>query len=313
MWCGAQALFTPGGARIERDQFPCARALREGSDFMQAEVAVQRPDGTRRRVSVHPELAFGDYGEVIGVVCVMVDVTDFRRVESQLEWVDKSKQALLSMLSHELRNPLSPMLSMAQALRRDPSAARALKTAEVVERQVTLLGAFLSDVLDASGAARDHAPRAQAMAGLNETLALAGEIAAPLMAAKGQRLCVQGAPAGAAIVCDLPRLALAIGNLLLNAAEFSPEQAEIDLRARVNDLVVEIEVEDHGIGIERGRLPGIFQPHAQAADGGAPSGLGLSIAKAICLEHGGAMRAESNGVGAGSRFVMVMPIALARP
>ena len=113
---------------------------------------------------------------------------------------------------------------------------------------------------------------------------------------------------------DTTRLTQVVGNLLHNAAKFTPRGGEVVLSLAVVDGSAEIRVRDTGAGIEAGLLPTVFDAFTQGtrtlarSEGGL--GLGLAMVKGIAELHGGSVRAQSAGIGRGAEFVVRLPLAI---
>ena len=133
-WSGAQAMFDLEGAPLQRSNYPAARAVAGGRELDCVELLLQRPDGTRRRVETHPKLARGPDGAIAGALCVLVDNTERQRLADELKRADDDRNAFLSLLAHELRNPLAPILCAAGTMKRVSSDAQIVRMADVVER-----------------------------------------------------------------------------------------------------------------------------------------------------------------------------------
>ena len=115
---------------------------------------------------------------------------------------------------------------------------------------------------------------------------------------------------------DLKRLHQMLGNVVSNAIKFTPEGGRVEVCCAVEGGVITIEVRDTGVGIGRDFLPYVFERFRQADSrstrrhGGL--GLGLAIARHLAEQHGGEIRAESEGTGRGTRVVLRLPAASSR-
>lgn len=111
---------------------------------------------------------------------------------------------------------------------------------------------------------------------------------------------------------DPDRLTQVAANLLANACKFTPEGGEVDLRLECSGGEVVLRVSDTGAGIPPGELTRIFQTFVQLAAHSGPKtglGLGLPLVAELVRLHGGRVRAESDGVGRGSEFIVNLPLA----
>lgn len=316
-WSGAHAMFDLDGIPLARSNYPAARAVACGQEVDGVESWLERPDGSRRQVETHPKLARGPDGAIAGALCVLVDNTERQRLAEELQRADDDRNAFLSLLAHELRNPLSPILCAAGAMKQVSSDARIVKMADVVERQVKLLSRFVGDLLDATNLAEDGIALRMAPVSLAKVIDTALDALSANAQARGQQVDVDFEARDRTVVCDAERVSQALANVLLNASEFTEAGGRIVFRVRVDGALVEAEVEDNGIGIPRDKLDEIFKPYAQFATHKerfrSGVGLGLAIAKDICEKHGGLITATSEGAGLGSRFRIILPIVQSEP
>ncbi|WBS00114.1 PAS domain-containing sensor histidine kinase [Pseudoduganella sp. SL102] len=313
LWSGFAALRRPDGTPVAPSDSPAAVAA-SGALLFPEEMLVKSLDGQSRHVVFHARPLLDGQGRPGGSLCVLTDVSERRRLEDKAKAAEEDRSVFLSMLGHELRNPLAPIMSAATAMRAlsaDPSISR---MAEVVERQAHQLSRFIADLLHAARLDGPAAvPIAQRDTDVGEVLDRAVDIASASMRARGQSLCVDAANRSVGLRCDPERIAQALGNALLNASDYSPAGASIGLRASVGGGLLEASVSDEGMGIEPGHLGEIFEPFKRfAAAPNKPTpgaGLGLSIAKSVAEAHGGAVFVRSAGPGLGTTVTFALPIA----
>ena len=245
-----------------------------------------------------------------------------RRLAQQrgaLERADKAKEELLSMLAHELRNPLGTISNALQVLRlrsesEDETWKRAIETAE---RQVLHQALLVDDLLEASRVTRGQIE-------LNcEELDLVCLVRETV---EGYREVLRGA--GLTVDLDLPqeplcvrgdhmRLSQALSNLLHNATKFSEPGGRISVRAgRTAGRRAEVAVRDNGKGIPPEVLPHVFEIFSQAdhsldrVQGGL--GVGLAVVRGLVEMHGGEVQAHSEGEGQGAELTMTLPLLAER-
>jgi signal transduction histidine kinase len=249
------------------------------------------------------------------------DVTERRRAEesvreanARLVEADRRKDEFLGMLSHELRNPLAPIRNALFVLGRvDPGAPQARRALEIATRQIGHLTRLVDDLLDVTRIARGKIRLRHAEVDLAAVARRAADDHRALMAERGLELAVRVTEGPLVIVGDETRLAQVLGNLLHNAAKFTPAGGRVTLTARDGAGIAEVLVEDTGAGIEPALLAALFSPFTQGqqtlarTEGGL--GLGLALVKAIVTLHGGEVRARSDGVGRGAEFVVTLPLA----
>ncbi|MGF6272907.1 signal transduction histidine kinase/CheY-like chemotaxis protein [Massilia sp. UYP11] len=221
---------------------------------------------------------------------------------AQARQAGQSKDAFLAMLGHELRNPLSPILTSLDLmdLRNEPGSQR---ERAVMRRQVTHLRRLVDDLLDVSRIASGK------LAIDTRPLNLAELARHAVAALPGEPITLE-APAQVWVIGDETRLAQVLGNLLSNAARFGSSDTRVTLAARDGEAV--LSVSDNGTGMAPELLARVFEPFYQAPQtlarrtGGL--GLGLAIVREIAHLHGGRVVAYSAGPGAGSRFEVSLPL-----
>lgn len=233
---------------------------------------------------------------------------------SQAERAVRAKDEFLAMLGHELRNPLSPMMTAVQLLRLKGLVGR---EHEIIERQVVNLTRLVDDLLDVSRLTSGKIALRKEIVEVADAATRAIEMVSPLLEQKRQGLAVNIPPRGLLVDADPIRLSQVLANLLTNAAKYSDDEARITLDAVGEGATVRIHVRDQGIGIPPEMLDKVFdlfEQQYQAIDrsqGGL--GLGLAIARSLITLHGGTIRAVSAGTGRGSEFIVELPRAIGRP
>jgi signal transduction histidine kinase len=222
--------------------------------------------------------------------------------------------ATLGVLTHELMSPLNAILGWAVLLRRQGRAAELVAHGlEVIERNARRQIHVTSDLLDALRIASGRMEIVLQAVALSDVITAAIDAFSDLAEAKGIPL-TEVAPCVETVVQGDPaRLQQALMNVLSNAIKFTPRGGRVDVRVLLRGSVVEIVVQDTGIGIAGEVLPHVFDAFQQAetstvrAHGGL--GLGLTIAKHLVELHGGTLRAESAGEMKGAVFTIALPCA----
>jgi signal transduction histidine kinase/ActR/RegA family two-component response regulator len=231
----------------------------------------------------------------------------------EAEDASRVKDEFLAMLGHEMRNPLSPIVTALHILRMQGTRSKEL---EVIERQVEHLTRLVDDLLDVSRVARGKIELSKRHVEVSTILLQACEMATPLLDQKQQVLHLDVPETGLVLHADPARLAQVFSNLLTNAARYSPAEGHVWLSARRDDDEVVVRVRDQGIGIEREMLDSIFKRFVQAkqdtdrSSGGL--GLGLAIVQNLVELHDGTVRAASEGKGLGSEFTVRLPASVRR-
>lgn len=226
---------------------------------------------------------------------------------------DRRKDEFLAMLGHELRNPLSPIVT-ALALMDQKSADALEKERDVIRRQVQHLTRLVDDLLDVSRITGGKIQLSRQVLEIGTVLTKAIETVSPLLEHRSQRLALDVPRTGLLIDADATRLAQVFQNLLTNAAKYSDPGSMISVRARADADRVIVEVQDRGLGIAPELMPRLFDLFVQGertierSQGGL--GIGLTIAKRLCELHGGTIGAASEGLGRGSTFSVTLPRAV---
>jgi len=253
-------------------------------------------------------------GEVYRVARITSDISARKEMEALLRVADANKNQFLATLAHELRNPLSPIRNAAALLgiAGENASERQARAREVILRQVDHLAHLVDDLLDVARISEGKIVLRREEVNLGAVIAQAIETAGPLIAAREHHLEVQQLDVQIWVAGDPVRLAQSMGNLLHNAAKFTPKGGQIRLEVKVDGDHVHIAVIDNGIGIDADSLPRIFGMFAQAAvpPDRAPEGLGigLSLVSRLLEMHGGQLHAESPGIGMGSTFTVELPV-----
>jgi len=257
-------------------------------------------------------------GRVERWVGTCTDVEEQKRAEVALLETDRRKDEFLTVLAHELRNPLAPLRSSLDILLRrgvDPSLSAHL--CEVMDRQVRQLMRLVDDLLDVSRATQGKIALQMKPVRLQEVIATAVETARPLIELRRHALEVAVDRDVPAVLGDAARLAQVLGNLLNNAAKYTEVGGHIRIEALRSGAQAEVRVEDDGVGIGADALPRIFDLFRQETRsldrsmGGL--GVGLTLARRLLQLHGGAVEAFSAGPGRGSRFTVRLPALAAEP
>jgi signal transduction histidine kinase len=234
-----------------------------------------------------------------------------RIAREQAEAGSRAKDEFLAVLGHELRNPLSPILTALELmkLRGDGHVTR---EHAVIERQTRHLIRLVDDLLDVSRVTRGVLELRKKRVDLRDVLAKATDIASPLLEMRRHAFEVQ-APARGALLLDADevRLAQVIANLLTNSAKYTPPGGHVSLRAFRAGSELVLEVRDDGQGIAPELLPRIFDLFVQGRQsldrGTGGLGIGLALVKSLVQLHGGTVTAQSNGPGRGSSFTVRLP------
>ena len=295
--------------------------IRRGEVVDQYETMRQHKDGSLLDISLTVSPLRDAAGRIIGASEIARDITERKRLSNELRQrnadlleSDRRKDEFLAMLSHELRNPLAPILNAVQLLRlqRDESEHQQ-RARTIIERQVGQLARLVDNLLEVSriSTGRIHLQRAQL--DMRAIVECSVETVHPLIEQRRHALAVRLPPSPIWIDGDSTRLEQVVVNLLNNAAKYTDEGGHIwlDLQQEGNEAV--LQVRDSGVGISPELLPHIFDLFTQAERSLARSqgglGIGLCLVQRLVEMHGGKV-AASSALGQGSEFVVRLPVVL---
>ncbi len=271
-----------------------------------------RRDGTTVWVHKFVALLNDAAGRPANLMALVTDVTGPRHLREAQHEAMRQKDAFIAVLAHELRNPLAPIRTAVALLNRLGPPEPALEHARaVIDRQVVHMSRLVDDLLDISRLSRGELRLQRGPTRLAAVIETALEQAQPLVAQQRQHVRVEGLHESIEIDADAVRLTQVVGNLLNNAAKYSPPDTEIRLSLSRDGNEVVIRVCDRGIGIPAEQLDRVFDLFAQTdtarALGRGGLGIGLALARQLVVLHGGAIAASSQGPGLGSEFIVRLP------
>lgn len=301
--------YPPESADIGLPQQHIALAAQNGS--VETEGWLIRKNGTRFWADMTISALHDRDRRLRGFATITRDLTERNRVAA-LEQSHESAYIFLAMLSHELRNPLAPLMTSVDILRmRNISDPVVQQTSDVIARQVQHLTRLVDDLMDVSRITSGRIALSNALIDIAVPVARAIELSRTLIDTKSHSLHLSLPEHPVMISGDLTRLTQVMVNLLNNAAKYTPQGGRIDLTVGVENGSVVIRVRDTGGGMPRELLPRVFDLFTQGqrsldrAEGGL--GVGLTLVQKIIALHGGTVTAHSEGVGRGSEFVIRLP------
>ena len=286
---------------------------------------LRRHDGQYRWIFDQGVPRFSSSGKFLGYIGSCVDITERKQAEAAREKLaeeqaaralaeaaSRSKDEFLALVSHELRSPLSAILSYAHLLRVGPVDIDAINRAvTVIERNAKAQIQIIEDLLDSARITTGKLRIEPALIKLVPVLQAAVDTVRPAASAKGVTLVLDCEPKPTEALGDPARLQQIVSNLLTNAIKFTPEGGRVSLAMKHDADQIRIIVSDTGEGIEPGFLPFVFQRFSQADTSSARRfgglGLGLSLVKDLVELHGGTISAQSEGVGRGATFTVTFP------
>ncbi len=265
-------------------------------------------------------------GDLLVAQCNVRDISERIRMEKRISQqaealADESrrKDEFLAMLSHELRNPLAPIRSAVHLLKMHERGSENLiqkQAREIIERQVTNLTKLVSDLLEVSRVVSGRIRLNLQVLDLKQIVEHALQTATPLFEQRKHKVSLKICSESVWVQADPTRMEEILVNLLNNAAKYTPDGGEIELRCEhlrgENHALVR--VRDNGVGLDEKMLEGgrIFDLFTQAdrsldrAAGGL--GIGLSLVHRLVALHCGTVEARSDGQGKGSEFIVRLPL-----
>jgi len=251
------------------------------------------------------------------VVGILTDITARKTAEQALQEAEVRKNNFLTMLAHELRNPLAPIKAASLLVQRltPEHEAKVHSAAQMIERQSAHLSILVEQLLEVTRISTGHIDLSRAVVDLSILLTEVVESMALLVDNRRQTLALSLPSEPLWVDLDAVRMTQVVSNLIDNASRYTADGGHITLTALAGDSHCEVCVADNGQGVPPELLPHIFDPFIQgkvsAARTNAGLGIGLSIVQQLVNLHGGSVRGESAGAGHGSQFVVTLPLAAA--
>jgi PAS domain S-box-containing protein len=254
------------------------------------------------------------------VAVLFTDITErrrsdaaLRRMAADLSEANRLKTEFLATLAHELRNPLAPIRSGLQFIRRSPTDREAVnRVHDIMERQLDHLVNLVDDLLDVARITRGQVELRRERVDLSTVLAAAVETSMPLIEAARHAFDLRLPQEALVLEADPTRLTQVVSNLLNNAARYTPKGGRIALEARRDGEEAVVTVSDNGIGIAPEALEEVFRMFTQVGQAQQPGsgglGIGLSLVRSLVELHGGSVSAASAGTNAGSVFTVRLPL-----
>ena len=265
-------------------------------------------------------------GRVYGIMVVAVEITaqalarqelskaavEREQLVRELQTASRAKDEFLAMLGHELRNPLTPIVTTLDLIRLRADGPESKEHA-TIRRQVTHMTRLVDDLLDVAKIVSGKVELKRQWIEIRAVLGDAVEMASPLLDQRKHRFELEVDTAQMPRYFGDPvRLAQCVANLLTNAARYTPMGGRIRLCASSAEGQIEIRVRDNGRGIAPELMPGIFGLFVQGErsedrpDGGL--GIGLALVRNLIGLHGGVVEGHSAGVNQGSEFTIRLPL-----
>lgn len=235
-----------------------------------------------------------------------------QELQAKAESANHRQEEFLSMLAHELRNPLAPIVTAVELIGKIRDAHPQLpKLQGIIVRQVSHMSRLVDDLLDASRISTGKITLKKCVLLLSDIIDAAVETSQPFIDKREQNLTICLPPAPVVLDGDLVRLAQVFSNLLINATKFTPAGGNISVTAHRVANAISVTVKDDGMGIAPDAQSFIFDLFRQnpllldRSQGGL--GIGLSLVRTIVEMHHGSVTVRSEGEGLGSEFIVLLP------
>jgi signal transduction histidine kinase len=231
-----------------------------------------------------------------------------RRTEAELS--SKAKTDFLTLLGHELRQPMGVILTASELLARAPDPGTRERAKATLDRQSELMMRLIEDLLDLSCVHRGVLElRAETVDGgqLFDEIAHAVR---PILTRQGHRFTVSIPPGPLIVRVDGARIRQIASNLLTNAAKYTDPGGDITLIVETHGDSLRLRVRDTGRGIPPELLPTLFDLYQRSRPEGGGMGVGLAVVKALTEAHRGTVEARSEGSGCGAEFIVTLPGAV---
>jgi PAS domain S-box-containing protein len=301
------------GVEVPPEELPIQRAAR-GFELRTYEEEIRFDDGQVLHLYGSAVPLRDPNGAPRGAIGAFVDVTRLKQAEAAMREADRRKDEFLALLSHELRNPLAPIVTAAELMQMRGDVPMPFER-EVILRQAQHMVRLVDDLLDVSRVARGKVTLTMVPLELANVVSKAVEATVPLLEQRRHQLHLSVPPEGLPVIGDEVRLTQVVSNLLTNAGRYTPPGGRVEVSAAREGEEIVLRVRDNGAGIDAALLPEVFEMFVQGARGGERSqgglGLGLSLVRTLTMLHGGSVSAHSDGPGRGSEFTVRLPASAA--
>ncbi len=286
------------------------KVLSFGTPFQLIEHPFKDEGGMAHFVNVNLLRLQGSHQTIQGVLYLVEDKTRDVTLRHELINANAAKDKFLALLSHELRNPLTPVIAMVGELEAgSPQSPQVRQALEVIRRNVELEARLIDDLLDVTRIAKGKLQLSFEVISTHEILYRAHEICREDIAAKNIETVFKLDAGDIYLDGDPARLQQVFWNLIKNSVKFTPPNGRITIATQnPGPHEIEIKISDTGIGIEKDKITKIFNAFEQGQSsitrkfGGL--GLGLAISKAMVDAHRGRITVESLGKDKGATFAV---------
>ena len=292
------------GREVSLSEFPLAGQLGSGETVRAEEMVLSVPDGRSVRTLVNATPIRPAGGAVESVVVTLQDL-------APLDEIERMRTEFLSLVGHELREPLAAIKGSAVTLLEEGADLEPAEMREfhrIIVEQARHMRGLIGDLLDTG---RIESGTLSVSPEPSELAALVERARSTFLGGGGRHAVLVDLPAGLPpVMADRRRVVQVLNNLLANAARHAPESTPIRIGASREEAHVAVSVSDEGRGVAPERLPRLFSRSARGGRGAtAGYGLGLAICRGLVEAHGGRIRAASAGAGRGTTVTFTIPAA----
>ncbi len=308
-----RAWWVDTGEPLAAQDWGIARAIHRGQTSRRELIRIQCFDGSFKTVINWAAPIRSDSGEITGAIAVNEDVTGLHQTQEQLRAAVRDREQILAVVSHDLRNPLSAILTTAGTIEMKaaalpqgaPIGALAEMLTDVARQMSGMVNDLLSVAIDGTGRSVLELRPVNASALVER----AARTARSLFARKGIAFRVEVEPDLPVLHVDPDRIERVFANLLDNARKFTASSGAVILRAQAHGPGVRFSVANSGPALSDEQIGGMFRPFWQAGRVDTRgAGLGLSICRSIVEAHGGTIWAEP-AAGQRVRLCLLLPAA----
>ncbi len=253
-------------------------------------------------------------GKAVKMIGMVINITDRKEMEENLQMAvqglrenDTRKDEFLSILGHELRNPLGALSGSIEILSK--TVEKNDKLFGVMRHSVATMGRLLDDLLDLNRISEGKIQLSKTPVEIETLIDNVLNTVQSKIDEKKHKLKMSIEP-GLLVYGDATRLEQVLTNLIVNACKYTPSGGKISLATKQSGANIKIEIQDNGLGIDQKLLKKIFQPFYQYKHEGRASaglGIGLALSKKLVELHDGKIRAFSDGDDKGSTFTVTLP------
>jgi|SRR5665213_498031 len=246
-----------------------------------------------------------------GRLALQQNVMQLQRALERIENEDAAKNQFIATLAHELRNPLAPVVSALDLLSLQKLSTETMHIIEGAQRELSVMRRLLDDILDVARVSQTKFKLQKEVVDVRPIIERCVESTKNFLSNRNHTLSVIMSQEPIMLDVDPVRFQQIIVNILNNAAKYTKNGGQIELRCEKIGAQAVIQITDNGVGIPRESLKDIFEPFRQIRPTpqiGTGLGIGLWLTKQLVEIHGGTIEATSQGADRGSSFVLRFPL-----